>query len=50
MMPGIDGFETCRRLKQNSATQDIPIIFMTAVADTASKVKGIEVGSGRLYR
>ena len=45
MMPGIDGFETCRRLKQNPATQDIPIIFMTAVADTASKVKGLKLGA-----
>ena len=45
MMPGIDGFETCRRLKQNPATQDIPIIFMTAVVDTASKVKGLKLGA-----
>ena len=45
MMPGIDGFETCRRLKQNPTTQDIPIIFMTAVADTASKVKGLKLGA-----
>ena len=45
MMPGIDGFETCRRLKQNPTTQDIPVIFMTAVADTASKVKGLKLGA-----
>jgi diguanylate cyclase (GGDEF)-like protein len=44
MPPGIDGFETCRRLKKNKATQDIPVIFMTALSDTVDKVKGFEVG------
>ena len=43
-MPGIDGFEVCRRLKQRDATQDIPVIFMTALSDTVDKVKGFEVG------
>ncbi|MEH2356984.1 hybrid sensor histidine kinase/response regulator [Nostoc sp.] len=45
MMPGIDGFETCKRLKQNSATCDIPVIFMTANSDTPSKVKGLNIGA-----
>jgi diguanylate cyclase (GGDEF)-like protein len=45
MMPGMDGFDTCRHLKQNLATQDIPVIFMTAMADTADKVKGFQVGA-----
>ena len=44
MMPGMDGFETCRRLKQHAATQAIPIIFMTALADITDKVKGFAVG------
>lgn len=44
-MPGIDGFETCRRLKANSLTKDLPIIFMTALADTESKVKGLSLGA-----
>lgn len=44
MMPGIDGFETCRRLKLDSATQSIPILFMTALNDEDSKVKGFDVG------
>ena len=44
-MPGIDGFETCFRLKSNSVTQDIPIIFMTALADVESKVKGLSLGA-----
>jgi signal transduction histidine kinase len=45
MMPGIDGFETCRRLKAAAATRDIPIIFMTALSDTVDKVKGFEIGA-----
>jgi signal transduction histidine kinase len=45
MMPGIDGFETCRRLKENPATQDIPVIFMTALTDTVDKVRGFTVGA-----
>jgi two-component system, NtrC family, sensor kinase len=45
MMPGIDGFETCRRLKSNPATGDIPIIFMTALSDTVDKVKGLSLGA-----
>ncbi|HET9220891.1 MAG TPA: response regulator [Roseiflexaceae bacterium] len=44
MMPGMDGFETCRRLKQQATTQAIPVIFMTALADTADKVKGFAAG------
>ncbi|MCJ8282397.1 MAG: hybrid sensor histidine kinase/response regulator [Rivularia sp. ALOHA_DT_140] len=45
MMPGIDGFETCRRLKENSITEHIPVIFMTALSDTTDKVKGLEIGA-----
>ena len=45
MMPGIDGFETCRRLKGNPSTEDIPVIFMTALSDTLDKVKGLEIGA-----
>jgi len=44
MMPDIDGFETCRRLKQNPATKEIPVIFMTALLDVADKVKGLNMG------
>ncbi len=44
MMPGIDGFETCRRLKANSLTKHIPIIFMTALDSIEDKVKGFNVG------
>jgi signal transduction histidine kinase len=45
MMPGIDGFETCRRLKANPDTTQIPIIFMTALSDTVDKVKGLNLGA-----
>src|ERR687885_1562013 len=45
LMPGIDGFETCRRLKANPSTQDIPVIFMTALSDTVDKVKGFSLGA-----
>ena len=45
MSPGIDGFETCRRLKANEKTRQIPVIFMTALADTVDKVKGFELGA-----
>ncbi len=45
VMPGLDGFETCERLKRNPATRDIPVIFMTALANTQDKVRGFEVGA-----
>jgi signal transduction histidine kinase len=44
MMPEIDGFETCRRLKAEQKTSDIPVIFMTALDNVEDKVKGFEVG------
>jgi two-component system, sensor histidine kinase and response regulator len=44
MPPGIDGFETCRRLKNDPQTQNIPVIFMTALSDAESKVQGFQVG------
>ncbi|AFY40349.1 response regulator receiver sensor signal transduction histidine kinase [[Leptolyngbya] sp. PCC 7376] len=45
MMPGMDGFETCQALKALPETKDIPIIFMTALAETVDKVKGLSVGA-----
>lgn len=44
LMPGMDGFETCRHIKANDITHDIPIIFMTALSDVNDKVKGFEIG------
>jgi diguanylate cyclase (GGDEF)-like protein/PAS domain S-box-containing protein len=45
MMPGIDGFEVCRRLKAAPATAEIPIIFLSALTDQKSIVKGLELGA-----
>jgi len=45
MMPGIDGFEVCHRLKAQPETKDIPVIFMTALHDKKDKVKGFELGA-----
>jgi len=45
LMPGIDGYETCIQLKNDIETQDIPVIFMTALSDIEDKVRGFEVGA-----
>jgi diguanylate cyclase (GGDEF)-like protein/PAS domain S-box-containing protein len=45
MMPGLDGVETCRRLKSYETTRDIPVIFMTALADTSNKIAGFAAGA-----
>ncbi len=45
LMPGIDGYETCARLKQDALTAATPIIFMTALCETEEKVRAFEVGA-----
>ncbi len=45
MMPEMDGFETCRRLKENPETKNIPVIFLSALSDTMDKVQGFELGA-----
>jgi signal transduction histidine kinase len=45
MMPGIDGFETCQKIKANPRTSNVPIIFMTALTDVESKVQGFGLGA-----
>ncbi|MCC3436015.1 MAG: response regulator [Microcoleus sp. PH2017_25_DOB_D_A] len=45
LMPGIDGFETCRLLKAGDLTKEIPVIFMTALDETEDKVKGFNLGA-----
>ncbi len=45
MMPGMDGFEVCKILKEQEETKDIPIIFMTALTDTVDKIKGFSEGA-----
>jgi diguanylate cyclase (GGDEF)-like protein/PAS domain S-box-containing protein len=44
MMPGIDGFETCRRLKAQEALRDVPVIFMTALSDSGDKLRAFAAG------
>lgn len=45
MMPDMDGFEVCRRLKANPRTQHIPVLMITALDQTSDRVKGLEVGA-----
>ena len=45
MMPGISGIETCRRLKADPRTRDIPVIFLTALAERSDEQRGLEVGA-----
>lgn len=45
MMPGMDGFELCRRLKANAATHHLPVIMVTALDQPSDRVKGLEAGA-----
>ncbi len=45
MMPGLDGFEVCRRLKDNPRTRAVPVIFMTSLSQTEDKTAGFHVGA-----
>ena len=44
MMPGMDGFEVCERLKADPETADIAVIFLSALTDSQSKVHGLAIG------
>src|SRR5258707_4122878 len=44
VMPGMDGFETCRRLKREAGLSNVPVIFMTGLAETEHIVRGLEAG------
>ena len=45
MMPGMDGYEVCRRLKRQEETNDIPVIFITAKSEVADEAKGFDLGA-----
>ncbi|HWQ68110.1 MAG TPA: response regulator [Methanospirillum sp.] len=45
LMPGIDGYETCRRLKESPATRDIPVIFLSGLTETFDKIQAFDVGA-----
>ena len=45
MMPGLSGYQVCEQLKQDPATRDIPIIFLTAMAATEDETRGLELGA-----
>ncbi|MDM8521849.1 diguanylate cyclase [Desulfococcaceae bacterium HSG8] len=45
IMPGINGFEVCRRLRENPDTRYMPVLFLTSISDTESVVEGFEVGA-----
>lgn len=45
MMPGMDGFEVCRRIKENPVTAHIPVVMVTALTDSADRIRGLEAGA-----
>ncbi|MBF0101201.1 MAG: two-component system response regulator [Desulfobacterales bacterium] len=45
MMPGMDGYEVCQKLKENEATQNIPVIFLTAMTEEKDEAKGLALGA-----
>jgi CheY-like chemotaxis protein len=45
MMPGMDGFEVCRRLKADFRTKEIPVIFITGLSEAAAETKGLRIGA-----
>lgn len=45
MMPEMDGFETCKRIKENSSTSDIPVVMVTALSDVEDRVQGLNAGA-----
>ncbi len=44
-LPGLDGFEVCRQLKNSPATADVPVVFLTGASSTEEKLRGLELGA-----
>ena len=49
MMPGMNGFEVCQRIRAEESTQFIPVVMVTALAEKEDRIKAIEAGAGRFY-
>lgn len=45
MMPGIDGFEVCRRIRENPQTKDLPVVMLTAKKSAVDQARGLEIGA-----
>lgn len=45
LMPGLNGYETCRKLKENAQTEDIPVIFLSSLTSSKDKIQGLELGA-----
>ena len=45
MMPDVDGYEVCRRLKADASTRDIPVVFVTGLSDEADRARGLALGA-----
>ena len=45
MMPGMDGYETCQRLKANPGLKDVPVVFITALEGAGAELKGLDLGA-----
>ncbi|MBI3927295.1 MAG: two-component system response regulator [Armatimonadetes bacterium] len=45
MMPGLDGYEVCRRLREDASTREVPVIFVTAMGEVQDETKGLELGA-----
>ena len=45
MMPGVDGWEVCERLKADAATRDLPVVFLSARSQLADRTRGMELGA-----